>query len=990
MEPNSEKRKALLQEENQKEMKEKERVSVESSRTSVSSSSCSSTFSSVDCNKTAQTEPSIFCQSIVPETTPTRISPVRQPNPLHPSQQSIAIQDVVKDSMYREARGVSVKTMSTEDGRVYVMKHIDSPRLLQQAKSVQPRATGFDGPIRVLDKVQEARWKEGKDGFRPLALKDAPRFSYDGRESREKIKSTLKLKELPRLSLDSRAGSIRSSASESRSNYLLSDLQRENVNSDQFRNLHQEPGNNKRTSGVVAKLMGLEPFPDSITGKQGQMMKIKACPDEDCSTISRSSRIAHESKRDQVSGSPKVSHRDPASPGLRNANSVMKPTSNTRVPLELAPWKQPEGGQGSQKLAFKYREAPINSSHASSSVYGEMEKRLTELEFKKSGKDLRALKQILEAMQKTRQRLENRKEEQTSDSESQTSKVGQNYSSLDQGSKLVMPQSQHRSHPVSPVNKATNLTTRFESRIMVMKPTKITGSSQILIDGLSGLQKLRTANSANNKMDFHDKQTTKERTPRNNNLRHPSSQPLLSMDIKTNARTKRSNQTAKAPEHKVGECFSSTGRSSGTASPRLQQKKHGIEKESRPTTPSSDLSKSRRQYNTQPQESASPRRKPKLKSSILQQGDAQSSEMSGETGNLSHQGDTISVHSEGNASLASQIDTEVTSRDRSNEINGTFHLSDTNDRKFAARWSEDRLMAELATATSEKPSPVSVLDAMFYAEESPSPVKMSRAFQDDETSNSDEAEWHPEDLSHSRTPNLISEFSNKKFENIKHLVHKFRQLDSTSDEATADHIASPLESKNPDHRYITEILLASGLLKYLGSCLTAIQLQPSGHVLNPNLFHVIEQSRQSTELGNKNHNGKIAQSKTKEKTKRKQIFDVVNEILFRKLAFERSYKLGGKSLSGQKLLEELCSEICHLQANPDCGLDEEDDGLTSILSADMKHQSEDWTDHHGEIPGLVLDIERLIFKDLISEIVSGEAADLQYQSRKHCRQLFSK
>ena len=52
------------------------------------------------------------------------------------------------------------------------------------------------------------------------------------------------------------------------------------------------------------------------------------------------------------------------------------------------------------------------------SVYGEMEKRLSALEFKTSGKDLRALKQILETMQTTRRVLENKErsmDSQTSD-----------------------------------------------------------------------------------------------------------------------------------------------------------------------------------------------------------------------------------------------------------------------------------------------------------------------------------------------------------------------------------------------------------------------------------------------------------------------------------------------------------------------------------------------------------------------------------------------
>lgn len=39
------------------------------------------------------------------------------------------------------------------------------------------------------------------------------------------------------------------------------------------------------------------------------------------------------------------------------------------------------------------------------------------------------------------------------------------------------------------------------------------------------------------------------------------------------------------------------------------------------------------------------------------------------------------------------------------------------------RLNEDRPMAELAISTIEQPSPVSVLDATFYEEDSPSPVK---------------------------------------------------------------------------------------------------------------------------------------------------------------------------------------------------------------------------------------------------------------------------
>ncbi|KAA8547905.1 hypothetical protein F0562_004334 [Nyssa sinensis] len=997
LEPNSTTQKATVKNQ-EEEVKEKQRVSIKSPRTSFSSSSCSSTFSSVDCNRTAQPEPSFSGHSIFPET-PSRILTTKQPNSSsHLVQQSLDLRDIVKDSIYREARGLSVRTINKEERTRRVVKYIDSPRPLQPCTSVEPKVSGLDGSFRVLSKHREASWNsnEEKDVSPLLTSRDVSRFSCDGRETRDTLKSKIKLKELPRLSLDSRAGSIRNCVSESRSNYLLGDVQQGNGSSNKVLiNRQQEPGSNKRPSSVVAKLMGLEVLPDSMSINEDQTREIKSCPGEDSDAISRFPRTADESKQSQVSGSPRISHRDPASPRLRNANSVMKPTSSSKIPLEPAPWRQAEGSRGSSKPAFMYRESPTKAPNLSPSVYGEIEKRLTELEFKKSGKDLRALKRILEAMQKTRESLESKKEP-AANFEPQTSNYGRNYSSLNWSPKLT-------SQPISPSIKGTSPPERLGSPAVIIKPivekTRNSGSSASPIDSISGLRKLQTGDTANSRKDSSDKRTAKDLTPRNNHLRDPPSQPLRSMDKNTGARTLRSTQTSKAPQHMPGASPASSRRSSGTLSPRLQQKKHEMEKQCCPTTPSSDSNRTRRQSSKQPIDSGSPGRKLKPKSPNLQQGNDQLSEISSDTRNLSHQGDAISVQSESNISSASQIDSEVSSMDHSNEIHSIYQQKDKKNNNLAARLSEDKSMAELTIATLEQPSPVSVLDATFYKEDSPSPVKkISNAFKDDETL-SDEAEWKSVDLDHilnSTRPSLSSDFDHKKLENIKHLVHKLRRLNSTHDEATTDYIASLCEDTNPDHRYITEILLASGLLlKDLSSSLTTIQLHSLGHLINPNLFLVLEQTKGSTKLPNHEHsNEKIIWSKPNEKTQRKLVFDTVNEILVRKLASTGSSELwispnelGGRSLSGQKLLKELCSEMDCLQTNKNCSLDHEDDGWISISSEDMMH--ENWAGYHGEVAGLVLDIERLIFKDLIGEVVSGEAAGPGRQNR-HCRQLFSK
>ncbi|KAG2254157.1 hypothetical protein Bca52824_084293 [Brassica carinata] len=58
------------------------------------------------------------------------------------------------------------------------------------------------------------------------------------------------------------------------------------------------------------------------------------------------------------------------------------------------------------------------------------------------------------------------------------------------------------------------------------------------------------------------------------------------------------------------------------------------------------------------------------------------------------------------------------------------------------------------------------------------------------------------------------EINRKKFQNVEHLVQKLRRLNSSHDEVNRDYIASLCENADPntDHRYISEILLASGLL----------------------------------------------------------------------------------------------------------------------------------------------------------------------------------
>ncbi|GAB4860887.1 hypothetical protein Ancab_036048 [Ancistrocladus abbreviatus] len=101
-------------------------------------------------------------------------------------------------------------------------------------------------------------------------------------------------------------------------------------------------------------------------------------------------------------------------------------------------------------------------------------------------------------------------------------------------------------------------------------------------------------------------------------------------------------------------------------------------------------------------------------------------------------------------------------------------------------------------------------------------------------------------------------------------------------------------------------------------------------------------------------------------------------------------KLTQRTINAQKLLKQLCAEIEQLQPKKSqCSLSEdEEDGLESMLCEDVMQRSDNWTDFRTEISGVVLDVERSIFKDLVDEIVIGEVAAMKGKRNRHCRQLF--
>lgn len=663
-------------------MNEKQRLSTESSRASFSSS-CSSSLSS-DCNKTTQQEASLD-RIIFPET-PARVPVMNQPS-MSPQlgRQSLDLRDVVKDSMYREARGLAVKTANKEElGRS--IKHRNSPRPSQLSKSVDGVEIGknqnfpvdLKESLRVLAKLREAPWYyyeskdhltssyKGNDGCWHTVAKDTPRFSFDGRElnrmsfeTRDTFKSTLKLKEMPRLSLDSREYSIQSSNSDSKRTHLSRNAQNSGNSNEKVPNLQQSLGTQKRPPSVVAKLMGLEAFPDAALASDGQLGMRKTCPVKDGDPFLKSSKTNNLNRPIQISNS-RNPLKDPTSPRWKNPDLIMKPVSSSRFPIEPAPWRMQDGNRGSQKPNSRPVKVPARAISTIPSVYSEIEKRHKDLEFKQAGKDLRALKQILEAMQ-AKGFLETKKEEQALNFGAQG----------DYESKCTIPnlrsisqQNLHSNHKNASTTSGSDSTRTFESPIVIMKPAKlvekagISASSMVPVDGLSDLRKSQNGGNVDGRKGSTNSQGAKDQSPKYSRRDAATSY----VDKRASGKSMRSTQSSSRSQQLPREdATANSAKSSGSVSPRLQQRKLEMEKRSRPPTPPSDSNRPRRQSNRQPMDSVSPGAKARLKCPNSQQSDDQLSEISNESRTLSCQGDEIFVQSDSNILLDTKMDVEVTS-----------------------------------------------------------------------------------------------------------------------------------------------------------------------------------------------------------------------------------------------------------------------------------------------------------------------------------------
>ncbi|XP_072974063.1 protein LONGIFOLIA 1-like [Typha angustifolia] len=991
-----------------KSLNENPRSSMESSTASLSSSSWSS-FSSLDCNKSSQQEFPSFDRTFFSERTSKGSQKLKSSevttksistNPsvsVKSGRQSHGIRDVVKDSINRDSRGLSVKTSAKEEVKRHELKHKDSPRPLLLSKSLDgtyvigiDRTTKFsvdvDESIGVLKKLKEVPHKfseyEAKDASYTIP-RECQRFSCDGREisrvsmdSRDYSKSNTSPRELPRLSLDSREGFLRSGSynSSPKLNLLCKDLDRNSSNQRVSTVLNQDSPGHKRSTSLIAKLMGLEILPSVDLEAHEPIAEHKNI------FLTKSSDTVSRCKFDHPSQSPKNTCKNVHAPQPKGHALVSKPKSSSRILTEAAPWRQQDGSD-TKRSTCDYQEVQMKPK--TTSVYSEIEKKLKDLDFQESNKDLRALKHILDAMH-AKGLLQTKRDD---DQQSEMS-LRETLTRDDQNLREVNLQKS--------LGQGNGNPRAFDPPIVIMKPAKSVSKSSFAnaavtpIADLTGLRKLRISDSEGKRNVSLNSRSVKEHSPKFS-PKSPSSD-ALSRSKQFNGRKL---QVLSKPQQSLRDNSDKSSETSSSTSPRLQRKVE-CERNSRPPIPSNGSNKGQRHsINRQPSESGSPRGRQGRKASQIQ---------SCVKRNSSRQEDGISENSDSSITLASQADVMKSSFIQQGMQSLASRMADSaplflNQEKSSLMLNGDSSVKELRTVAPEQPSPVSVLDASFYHDDpSRSPLKrISNSFKDDEIHSSDEC-WNPISLPDTPTSKISTEVGQMNPEHMEVLVQKLRELSSLEEELpTTDIVTSFSSTQNKDHLYVYEILSSSGLLlKDLcprAICQMPVQLKSSGYAVNSDLFLVLEQTKlQQLSTSESAHGITLQPQPDPEKLHRKLVFDVVNEIIFQKMESSSSIHqlesfLRSKKLSGQQLLKDICAEIDHLQAETSIPTTcNDDDSL--ISGEDILHQMKGWENFRSEVRGMVLDIERSIFKDLIDEVISGEVESSQIKRSKLRRQLF--
>lgn len=192
--------------------------------------------------------------------------------------------------------------------------------------------------------------------------------------------------------------------------------------------------------------------------------------------------------------------------------------------------------------------------------------------------------------------------------------------------------------------------------------------------------------------------------------------------------------------------------------------------------------------------------------------------------------------------------------------------------------------------------------------------------------------------------------------------------------------STSLENQEAEWEFVRNLLVTSGLTRDGSSTTWSFHMQ--GHIIDPAVL--VQSKKLQWEEKTKDRLYAFQQwCNTNEEQRRESVdhhllFDTVNEILVRKCQLEslytqpwvtpsRIFKFIQEKSKGQNLVREVWEE---LQGTTCTSLNDGSDNIQSILQKDLGcNNGHEWSDYglmHGE---LGLELEQLIFKDLVDETI---------------------
>ncbi|CAM6102899.1 unnamed protein product [Calypogeia fissa] len=293
---------------------------------------------------------------------------------------------------------------------------------------------------------------------------------------------------------------------------------------------------------------------------------------------------------------------------------------------------------------------------------------------------------------------------------------------------------------------------------------------------------------------------------------------------------------------------------------------------------------------------------------------------------------------------------------------------------------ESNVQAEAVDIPSEQaqPSPVSVLDAASFHEEDVSPLALNTPVQEmqdhcDEKLGDDhhivqQADTALQDWRHkvylADDRSLVNECS----EQLMFLRESAKILPPQGE------LKSLILQSQAEKVYVRDVLVVSGASMGLKA------INPSGGMIDNTVFDYLEEKQGSADYGmdlkdEPEHDlEKCDEERERQVMDRRMLFDCVNDALTTVLVpfvnpqpWMQSFlvKPLRKRPTGQLLVQQVWDELKALP--PEKPSDDICDSLYNVLQKDLVLPRNSWTEFNDEVEDIGLEVEKMIFKDLVEE-----------------------